>query len=83
MAQNNENKEGQGVDNPMNKVGKTVIEKANHPLGHIIMTAMAAAGIAIVHAFFTELDGCAVVTAEPETAGMLGATIRAIFLAAR
>ena len=83
MAQNNENQEGQGVDKSVEKVGKTMANRVDTPLGHIIMTAVAAAGIAIVHAFFTELDGCAIATAEPETAGLLGATLRAVFLAAR
>lgn len=80
MAQNNENEGREVVDKGVDNVGKSMYNRAKTPLLHVAVTAFAAAGLAIVHAFFAELDGCAVVTADPETAGLLGGTIRAIVL---
>ena len=83
MAQNIEG----GVNNPVDNEGKTsgklgqTSKKAT--MVHILGSALAAAGLAIVHGFFTELDGCAELTAKPETAGLLGAGIRGIIIAMR
>lgn len=74
----------EGVDNPVDNVdktsGKPVENSARKTIMHLVMSGLAGAGIAVVHAFFTELEGCQDFTANPETAGVFGASIRAIIL---
>ena len=80
MAQNNEKEGDEVVNKDVDNLGKSMYNRAKTPILHVAVTAFAAAGLAIVHAFFTELDGCTVITADPETAGLLGGTIRAVVL---
>ena len=71
------------VDNASTTGAQPVKKSATSAIMHVVISALGAAGIAFLHSVMTGFEGCEVLTADPETAGLLGATIRGVLLAVR